>query len=109
LDRVIATLPNHWYIEREHAFNDQHNVAVSQLLICPRCHKTWAKLEFDGDRCAWPVAQFCENCNEPDEWIPVPGSLLNEEGWGIIDDSLLAALPEELVRREFNLHIKALT
>jgi hypothetical protein len=63
-------------------------------------------LRFDDDKYVWPVAQFCELCNERDDWIPVPGSLLHEEGWGIIDDSLLAALPEELVRREFLLHIK---
>jgi hypothetical protein len=55
------------------------------------------------------VAQFCEDCNERDEWVPVPGSIFSEEGWGIIDDSLLAVLPEELIAREFYLHIKALT
>ena len=99
------------FIEREHSFNGQMNVAKSHMLICPKCKHKWAELELypeDGQQeLLWPVAQTCENCSIEDEWMPVPGSLLVEEGWGIIDDSLLAALPEELLRREFWLHIKA--
>jgi hypothetical protein len=62
----------------------------------------------------WPVAQFCETCQTSptgllvkSDWCPVPGSLLVEEGWGVIDTALLNALPDSLVTREFNLHLRA--
>lgn len=96
-------------VNREHSFSDHHYVAKSHGLICPQCRRQWATLKFTDDALVWPVAQFCENHPIPDEWMPVPGSILNEEGWGVIDDSLLAVLPDELVVREFHLHIKALT
>lgn len=95
-----------WTIDREHSFNDNLNSATSQLLVCPACHTIWARLIMVDPQPAWPVAQTCEACTLSDEWIPVPGSLLVEEGWGIIDDSLLQALPEELLRREFDLHMR---
>jgi hypothetical protein len=41
-------------------------------------------------------------------WHPVPGSLLIEEGLCIIDESLLDALPEPLLKREFTLHERAI-
>ena len=96
-------------IEREHSFNNQLNLAKSHSLICPMCRTRWADLELQSEQCEllWPVAQTCENCQLVDEWMPVPGSLLVEEGWGVIDDSLLDALPEYMIRREFELHIKA--
>ncbi len=95
------------HVHREHAFNDQMNVACSVLIVCPTCHRMWATLKFVDTQIAWPRAQWCEGCNQKDPWHPVPGSILIEEGWGTIDDSLLAALPPDLVAREFYLHLKA--
>jgi hypothetical protein len=102
---------NQWsecYIHREHSFGDQMHVACSEMLVCPRCRDVWAYLIFRDEVDCWPTAQFCENCViAKDDWHPVPGSLLVEEGYGVIDDALLAALPYDLVKREFDLHLKA--
>ena len=116
--RIIFYFPNmgsltagmHFFIDREHSFTPNGEgwyVAKSKLLVCPKCRRIWAVLEFDDDELVWPVAQSCEECNIRDEWMPVPGSILEEEGRGVIDTALLNALPEDEVRREFNLHLKA--
>jgi hypothetical protein len=64
----------------------------------------------DGEPFAWPRAQFCVFCSniQTDALHPVPGSLLVQEGLDVIDNSLLEAMPEDLLIREFNLHMKAL-
>jgi hypothetical protein len=94
------------WVHREHNFSFGH-VATSCLLVCPACRRSWAELKFVDDSFVWPRSQFCEQCWHTDEWHPVPGSLFVEEGWGVIDDSLLKALPDDLLLREFNLHLKA--
>ena len=96
-----------WDIVRHHSFNDSTHVPVSHILVCPACTRTWAMLQLEGDTFCWPRAAFCGCIQHTDEWHPVPGSLLVEEGWGVIDDALLEGLPAELVRREFDLHLKA--
>lgn len=102
------------YIHREHSFQGLHpdgwHVACSRILVCPACWEAWALLKFVDDTYAWPIPQFCGSCQPPTRehgWYPVPGSLLVEEGWGVIDTALLNALPAELVRREFDLHMGA--
>ena len=98
-----------YFIERPHSFGGDPpgHVAKSHVLYCPRCHTQWAVLYFDDDEDFWPVGQFCEECGVKDDWCPVPGSCLVEEGFGIIDEGLLAALPSALLRREFELTLKA--
>ena len=95
-----------WDIERHHSFKESTHVPVSHVLVCPACTRIWAMLQLPEDRFCWPRAVFCGCISHTDEWHPVPGSLLVEEGWGVIDDSLLNALPPELVKREFDLHLK---
>lgn len=102
------------YIHRNHSFPgltlEGWHVAHSRLLVCPQCWNAWALLKFVDDTYAWPTAQFCKDCSPPVQefgWFPVPGSLLVEEGWGVIDSALLNALPEDLLRREFDLHMEA--
>ena len=95
-----------WEIERWFSFADSTKVAVSHCLICPACGRTWATLSFPDDRLIWPRAAFCGCLNYRDDWLPVPGSLLVEEGYGAVDDQLLLALPPDLLRREFDLHMK---
>ena len=97
------------YVHREHSFADHSHVAHSHSLICPKCETTWARLVFlnSEDSFVWPESQFCERCNIKDSWHPVPGSLFIEEGWGVIDDSLLDVLPQTLLIREFHLTLKA--
>lgn len=80
--------------------------AYSILLICPRCKQYWAELTFEGDKDSWPRSAYCEHCAVVDKWHPVPGSVFVEEGWGVIDTTLLNTLPDWLVKREFNLHMR---
>jgi hypothetical protein len=97
-----------WHICREPSFGNEDHVVVSWAFFCPLCQTIWAKHLILGDLKVWPRAQFCEECPEWDTWHPVPGSLLLEEGIGLIDESLLESLPEELIKREFNLHMRAI-
>jgi len=101
------------YVHRKHSFGGDPptHEAKSHALFCPSCHIVWAVLRFVGEEEVWPVGQFCQlhqvQRTRKSEWCPVPGSILVEEGWGVIDEALLFALPEPLLRREFDLHIKA--
>jgi hypothetical protein len=96
-------------IEREHSFGAAGHTARSYCLVCPSCLSIWAKFRMEGDPFCWPVAQFCRRCPVfADGLRPVPGSLLIQHGLDTIDDSLLLALPEELLIREFTLHLEAL-
>lgn len=115
--KVVVQVGSEWLVtrvHREHSFHQQTHVAKSHALFCPACQEVWAILKFedDDDDYVWPVAQFCEHhkpegLTKQSGWFPVPGSILVEEGWGVIDDSLLRALPKELLRREFDLHVRA--
>ena len=108
LRRQQIMLDSHlWTINRWFSFAGATKVAVSHCLVCPACGRTWATLSFPDDRLIWPVAAFCGCTQDADDWRPVPGSILVEEGYGEVDDSLLNALPGDLLRREFNLTIKA--
>lgn len=98
-----------WEIEREHSFADETHVAYSYLLCCPLCSRIWFRHILRESSFVWPRAGFCEQCAvTPDRLRPVPGSILIQEGLDLIDDQLLEALPPELLKREFDLHIKAL-
>jgi hypothetical protein len=99
-----------WEISREHAYANESRTAVSHALVCPACGQIWARHIIKHDTFCWPKAQFCERCDEvyPDSWHPVPGSLFINEGFDTIDDSLLAALPLDLLKREFTLTEKAI-
>lgn len=96
-------------LEREHSWEVEfgsYHVAVSHCLFCPACGRIWATLSFPDETLIWPRAAFCAHCSRfAGAWDPTPGSLLYEEGWGVIDVALLAALPSVLVRREFLLHV----
>lgn len=99
-------------ISRSHSFGHPGqppgHVAKSHCLVCPGCQRVWAKLVLDQEPfLVWPVAQFCSDCQITTTWLPVPGSLLVEEGFGVIDRELLWALPAPLLRREFDLHLRA--
>lgn len=98
-----------WFVHRQHSYNGVSLVAYSQVLVCPKCRELWAILQFLDEDLTWPVSAFCEQCQINDEWHPVPGSILVEEGWGVIDDALLAALPPPILEREFRLHMEAYT
>src|ERR1700691_1697357 len=98
LRNLYTSLWGIWSIEREHSYGNSEHTAISHLLICPACQRIWAKHIIENDTLLWPVAQFCDQCPIiPSILQPVPGSLLVEEGLGLIDESLLNALPLELL------------
>jgi hypothetical protein len=99
----------HWDFMREHSFSNHMNSASSYMLVCPTCHTIWAKHIIKDYSLVWPYPQFCDRCDVyADRLRPVPGSLLIQHGLDAIDESLLEALPTELLIREYDLHIKAL-
>jgi|HubBroStandDraft_5_1064220.scaffolds.fasta_scaffold76305_3 hypothetical protein len=79
----------------------------SRLLVCPRCRATWATVLVEGDLDAFPVTAGCYPCNWSNELFNVPGSILwSTETNELTDWTLLEALPEALVKRELELHLK---
>lgn len=89
--------------------DDSWMFAASVALICPRCLRMWAVLAFEGDADIRPEGAYCRRHIPRDLWFSnrprVPGSILTGYSW---DRPLLAALPEPLLRREFELHLQRL-
>lgn len=73
------------------------NYAHSLVLVCPRCLARWAVLAFDEED-MHPQGVYCEHHGD--------GRLIH--AGGAIDHPLLNALPEALLRREFELTLKEL-
>lgn len=91
----VSTPPDGWSIARSYAY------------ICPVCLKQWAVTLLEGDQEYVIQAAYCER-HHPANWNPtwcVPGSILVGHG-DYLDWPLLDVLPEELLRREFNLAMK---
>jgi len=94
------------------SITDGWSYAGNQMLVCPKCQKIWAYLDFKrpmqaGEEagCLWPVAAFCEKCPSNG---PVPsGSIMISYGFDgeNYDLPLLYALPLDLLKREFELHL----
>jgi hypothetical protein len=94
--------------------------ACSRAFICPFCRKPWAEIKIDGRPIGEEeyelVACPCERCGKPTRKIgfsdrslhPIPGSLLDGGVMFDIDWGLLETMPEELLKRELLLHIKAI-
>lgn len=87
---------------------------MSRVLVCPRCLISWAHLDFKHQHgrlpadCLEPTGHFCGECGpglQEDE--TPPGSILWYPGHDL-DLPLLYALPEDLLRREFFIHLKHL-
>lgn len=114
--RIYINTVNTWEIGCEEqcrinteAFSRGHPVP-SQLLVCPTCYEVWAKLLWIDDRIARPQLAPCVKCPSiPDNSQPYRGSLLPFDLFGHTgyNQSLLEALPEMLLRREFNLTLEA--
>src|SRR5208282_1061385 len=80
----------------------------SSVRYCPDCRRIWATIECGGFSEAHTVnCELCARYCHPD-LLPVPGSILDtprlSDGF---DDGLLKVLPERLLEREYQLHIKA--
>jgi hypothetical protein len=84
----------------------------NRAYICPGCLKTWAKfLNRANHQVHYQLSPMvCEDCPSLASPIiqPVPGSLISDwTGCGGYDYEMLAALPEALLRREFELTMRA--
>ena len=81
----------------------------SGVMVCPICLQTWAALQMEGQAVFQPRAVSCAApCLYWSEFSAVPGSLIEAPTfWDGVDWELLDLLPEELLRREFNLTLKA--
>lgn len=93
-------------IQMEHSQFEFHFftrfIRSSNLLVCPFCTSTWAKIQFDQDLMFWAHSVPCENCPWPDHWrMGEPGSLLHD------DELLEDFLPPLLLHRELYLHLRS--
>ena len=97
-----------WTVSREDHSNGYP--VFSKILICPICLELWAKITLAGDHfwCAHSIPCVAHPSGFHRDLRPVPGSILDMASAPGIDEPLLSSLPVELLRREFNLHIKAL-
>jgi hypothetical protein len=71
-------------------------------LFCPGCVRIWAKMPVEGSNRNWMV--FTVPCEEhPEAELPykLAGSVLFD--W---DSEILRLLPPEMVKREFELHMR---
>ena len=71
----------------------------SYLVICPQCFDVWARLSGQDTSFWWHRYVPCEQHSAPAYGFKTPGSLLDAE-------DLIDVLPEELLRREFDLLVK---
>jgi hypothetical protein len=82
----------------------------SGLFICPECCHLWAKLTLAKETNFYEARSIpCHrhpSYSHPD-LRPVPGSILDNPSCNGIDLPLLMSMPEDLLRREFDLHLKA--
>lgn len=82
-----------------------YSYAHSLALVCPKCLAQWAVLSF-AEPDHHVQGMWCSRCTPADPTFHpgmIPGSIL---GTYNIDYPLLEALPEALLRREFELHLK---
>lgn len=96
-----------WALERES--HSQGYPIYSGVMVCPFCVSIWARLTIQGEAFhearSIPCRRHPEACH-PD-LRPVAGSLLDNPTANGIDEPLLDSLPPDLLRREFDLHLKA--
>lgn len=101
-----AELLTGFSVERPEYTSDGYPV-YSRLLVCPMCCSVWAKLTVPGKSWHRPEAATCQFCQDPLE-RSVPGSLLSYTiPCSGVDTDLLDVMPEQFLRREFNLTMKA--
>lgn len=77
-----------------------------ELVFCPVCHECWAEIVPEGVTTKWSKLVLCIYCSADDE-ITTPGSILNDQFCNMwLNRTLLNALPDHLVIREFELSLK---
>lgn len=96
-----------WTIQRPRLLNGYH--LVSAVLVCPVCTRIWCRLACDNNLAfhearTSPCSECC-SAGHPD-LRPVAGSILDNQNCNTWDYDLLDRLPEDLLRREFALHMR---
>lgn len=104
------TFPRHFIIHGQHYGTGQdHWRRVHEelqdpspyALFCPHCVEIWAKMPVEGSKRNWMVyTVHCENHPGKSPYTIHGSVLLNWE------TELLKILPPEMVRREFEVHMK---
>lgn len=99
-----------WAVERESQFCLGYPIHAS-LFVCPICKHIWGSSGFEGDNISVPQMVACEDCEWKGHPGQIPGTILYNANisQGGTDLDLIDVLPEELLRREFTLHLKANT
>jgi hypothetical protein len=117
IKRTLFIEGSYYQIEQEHSFRgydfDGWYSVWSVALVCPGCVRVWAMLTVAEAQRHVAVNQYCARCRpaKDEHWLvknAPPGSILHEEGLGVIDTALLEALPDVLLKREFELHLASL-
>lgn len=83
------------------------------IMVCPMCTDKWAKFELSSEAGPYDILPVsCEICAYQSIMSPIPGSLITNwslgQGENGVDWELLEVLPEQLLRREFDLTLKYL-
>lgn len=97
-----------WQVERE-PFSWREGEGgwpvYSRALVCPWCLRVWATLEVFGQTGFVIDSSPCEDCPQ---WHDLPpGSLLASQVCNGVDWGLITEMPEALLRREFELTLRA--
>lgn len=91
--------------------SDGWSTARSVGFVCPVCLKVWAMLSFPEVEPRFQASR-CQQHRKLEKSVEacrVDGSIIEDigyAGWGLIDYALLYALPADLLRREFDLHLQ---
>lgn len=107
----IQPEPFEYLCERSDRGPEPESYAHSSFcLVCPFCLSVWCTVCLGSDARFTPHEASCESCGKELPHHPVAGSILsswqNSARDQLFDSELLKALPESLVRREYNLHIQ---
>lgn len=79
---------------------------ISRAKVCPACLDVWAIMQTENDRNVYGIeSQFCAGCRT-EYSLGVPGSLLDDRMSWTVDWDLIDYLPEVLLKREFELHVR---
>ena len=96
-------LPQHLGIAEDHTrfVHAEAQQPAPYAMFCPTCGEIWARMPVDGSTRGWRIiGGHCEQHPGPSRYV-VHGSLILN--W---EPELTAILPDEVIRREFELHLR---